>query len=205
MRGDTWSILQLGIGMYDTSKGTGPEIALLYKAFVRNEVEAYERSLLAAEKEYDYPAGWSHLMSRAFLGWPKAELVATAQREFELKGALGWQSTKYPQNLGAMATAKNGFHLLEWRPAAYLTGEFDPQARTVTLDLTSDGHAPVVLHAHAAYAVLDTKVAGGRLVNWQDDPKAGVWTCRVEAKGSFRVALRLGKKKRPTPCPYFPK
>jgi hypothetical protein len=132
-------------------------------------------------------------------------LVATAQREFELKGALGWQSTKYPQNLGAMATAKNGFHLLEWRPAAYLTGEFDPQARTVTLDLTSDGHAPVVLHAHAAYAVLDTKVAGGRLVNWQDDPKAGVWTCRVEAKGSFRVALRLGKKKRPTPCPYFPK
>jgi hypothetical protein len=204
MRGDTWSILQLGIGMYDTSKGTGPEIALLYKAFVPNEVEAYEKSLLAAEKEYDYPAGWSHLMSRAFLGWPKAELVATAQREFELKGTLGWQSTKYPQNLGAMATAKNGFHLLDWRPAAYRTGEFDPQARTVTLDLASDGQAPVVLRAHAAYAVLETKVADGRLVNWQDDPKTGVWTCRIEAKGRFRITLRLDAKRRRIPCAYFP-
>jgi len=118
MRGDTWSALQLGIGMYDTSKGTGPEIVALYKAFVPKLVDAYERDLLAAEQKHGEDVGWSHLMSRAFLGWPKQELAATARRSFKKRGALGWQSTEYLHNLGAMAAAGSGFHLLEWQPAA---------------------------------------------------------------------------------------
>ena len=77
MRGDSWSILQLGIGMYDTSKGTGPEIAALYQAFVPRQIQAYQLALADAEKEYGEAVGWAHLMSRAFLGWPQEELAAT--------------------------------------------------------------------------------------------------------------------------------
>lgn len=205
MRGDTWSILQLGIGMYDTSKGTGPEIVALYKAFVPEELVAYEQAMAEAEREYNETVGWSHLMSRAFLGaWSKDELVATAERTFQTKGSLAWQSTKYPHNLGAMATAGNGFHLLDWQPAAYVTGAFDGVARTVTLDFANPDGGPIVLRAHAAFAVEATTVEGGTLGEWRDDPLTGVWTARIVATGGFRVTLKLGTARRVIPCIYVP-
>lgn len=203
MRGDSWSILQLGIGMYDTSKGTGPEIAALYQAFVPEETEAYQQALKEAEKEHNDVAGWAHGMSRAFLGWPKEELVAMSERNFEKKGGLGWQSTKYPHNLGAMATAGNGFHLVDWRPAGYVTGAFDPEAKTVVLDFENTDGAPVQLVARSAFAVTETHIENGTLGEWTDDPRTGLWQARVTAAGPFRVRLRLGAP-RPIPNVYAP-
>jgi hypothetical protein len=204
MRGSTWSVLQLGIGMYDTSKGTGPEIALLFKNFVPEQVEAYERDLLAAEKQYNDYAGWAHLMSRGFLGWPKEELVSTAQRTYEAKGGLGWQSTKYPHNLGAMATAGSGFHLLDWTPAAYVSGELDLATNAVSLNFVAQGGTPVVVRAHSRHAVTDVAVAGAKLLESRDDPATGTWTARIEASGAFQLQLRLAGPSRPTACTYFP-
>ncbi len=205
MRGDTWSILQLGIGMYDTSKGTGPEITALYKAFVPEEVTAYERAMGKAEREYKETVGWAHLMSRAFLGgWAKSDLVATAERSFAQKGSLGWQSTKYPHNLGAMATATNGFHLVDWQPAAYVTGVYDAALRQVVLDFANPDGGPVQLRAHSVFPVTATTVEGGTLAGWRDDPATGTWTAQVDAAGDFRVTLPLSDTRRVIPCIYVP-
>lgn len=203
MRGGAWSILQLGIGMYDTSKGTGPEIAALYQAFVPEETEAYQQALLEAEREFNEEVGWAHIMSRAFLGWPKEKLVATAERNYERIGGIGWQSTKYPHNLGAMATAGNGFHLVEWRPAGYVAGVFDPEGKTVVLDFENTDGAPVQVVARSAFAVTDTRVEGGTLGEWADNAETGLWQARVTADGPFRVHLRLGDS-RPIPNVYAP-
>ncbi|HGP6087887.1 TPA: hypothetical protein ACLNTW_003663, partial [Vibrio cholerae O1] len=123
---------------------------------------------------------------------------------FEEKGTLSWQSTKYPHNLGAMATAANGFHLVDWQPAAYVTGVYDVPLRQVVLDFANPDGGPVLLRAHSVLPVAATSVEGGTLGDWRDDPATGIWSARIMATGDFRVTLHLGGTRRVIPCVYVP-
>lgn len=113
MRGDTEAVLALAIGMLDTSKGTSPEIALLYRKFAPERMEVYQRALQEAEREDDVAAGWAHNMQRTFLGWPREELLDTLERFHAERPRWGWQSTKAPHNLAVVCVADAPVFLAE--------------------------------------------------------------------------------------------
>lgn len=204
MRGDTHSILQLGIGMYDTSKGTGPEIALLYKAAAPTQVEAYERSLLEAEAQYGDEVGWAHLMSRAFLGWPQNDLAATVRRSYAKHPSLGWQSTKYPHNLAAMCAAGSGFYLRDWFPAAYIEGAFDSEHHTARLLLENTESLPVELRAYAAFPVESVECNGTSVQDWEYNPDTGDLRVPVSGSGRLELCLWFAATRTAVPSPYTP-
>jgi hypothetical protein len=103
-----------------------------------------------------------------------------------------------------MATAGSGFHLLDWTPAAYVSGELDLATNAVSLNFVAQGGTPVVVRAHSRHAVTDVAVAGAKLLESRDDPATGTWTARIEASGAFQLQLRLAGPSRPTACTYFP-
>ncbi len=206
MRGGPESILELAIGFLDTSKGTSPEIALAYKAWVPRRIEVYERELAAEEQRRSHPAGWPHLMQRALLGWPRAEMIAAAERYHAHRPRFGWQSTKAPHNLAVVAGADTPLFLAEWDPAEYLSGSYDPERGEVALRFRNreSGTARVRLYSRRAptrVAVAGREWAAGP-ERWSYDARTGWLTLLLPGEGEHAVAITLGEPAAP-PHPYF--
>jgi hypothetical protein len=206
MRGGPDSIMHLAIGFLDTSKGTGPEIALAYKAWIGRRIEAYERDLAAEEAKRGIPVGWAHLMQRAFLGWPRAELLETARKFHDLYPRWGWQSTKAAHNLAAVCAADTPLFLADWSPAEYVGGSYDPDRGEAMLRFRNheDGDARVRLYSQRAVrrVLRDGKELAPGADTWQYDARSGWLTMRLRDRGETVVTIQLGDAVAP-PHPYF--
>lgn len=193
MRGGPESILELAIGLLDTSKGTGPELPLAYQVFAHDAMNQYEQELLAEEHERQHPAGWMHLMQRAILGWPRSDLVAGAKRFREFKPNFGWQSAKAPHCLALVEACDSELFLADWTPAAYVKGESDEQLGMVVMwfQLTEPGPAKVRLYSRRQVTVV--AVDGRGPGDSRYDPQTGWLTVSFGGVGEHTVALKLGE------------
>lgn len=202
-RGDTDFILALGCGMLDTSKGTGPEIALLYKQFARDRAEAYERALDVAAEENKRAPGWAHLMQRAILGWPREGLIEAAKRFNAERPDWGWQSTKGPHNLAVVCVADTPLFLADWAPAEYITGRFTPTDRTVRLSLNSREPGPYSIRLYSRWTPLELRVNGRAHEGYSYEAETGWLAVALQGSGETAVEIRLGDKAAAPPHLYF--
>lgn len=202
-RGDTEFIVALAAGMLDTSKGTSPEIALAYKHFARDRMDAYEREVLASEGEHNVSAGWAHLMQRAFVGWPRDELIATAKRFSETHWNWGWQSTKGPHNLAVVCVADTPLFLADWAPSEYVAGRFTPDDRTARLTLNNHEDEPCTVRLYSQWLVQGVQLNGALSTGWTYDDGTGWLTLNLEQLGEARLEIALGQERVAPPHPYF--
>lgn len=200
--GQTDFILALACGMLDTSKGTGPEIALAYKCLARDGMEAYERSLLAVEREQNQPAGWAHLMERGFLGWPREELIAAARRFGDAHRNFGWQSTKAPHNLAVLCVVRTPLFLADWAPAEYVSGRYSPRERLVQLTFDNREETGYTVRLYSHWAPESIRVNGVPLRGWAYEAQTGWLTVPLPVG---QAELQIALKQEPTAPlhPYF--
>lgn len=205
MRGGTEPILALAIGFLDTSKGTSPEVALLYKQFVPQRMRAYEEDIDKFGAAHGRAPGWAHLMQRAFLGWPRESLIGAANRFNAERPRWGWQSTKAAANMAVACTTDTPLFLADWAPAGYVAGSFDPRARTLSLtfDAADDDHFAVRLYSR--WPPLQVALDGAPCKNWSYDSKTG-WLSATLPGGGFRtLKLTLSDAAVAPPHPYLPR
>jgi len=202
-RGDTDFIVALGGGMLDTSKGTSPEIALLYKFFVPKRMERYERAVQETEREHDVPPGWAHLMQRAFLGWDRAKLIAGGKRHYKERPNWGWQATKAPHNLAVVCVIDAPLFLADWAPAGYITGQFDPSSGTITLLFENREADSFHLRLYSQYEPKEVFVGGEPVAGWRYDAKTGWLSLKVNRAGKCNLEIRLGQERKAPLHPYF--
>ena len=203
LRGGTDTIAALSIGMLDTSKGTSPEVCLLYKRFAAERINAYERDVAAFAREHGVASGWAHLMQRAMLGWPRDELIAEARRFHEQKPNWGWQSTKGPGNLAVVCVADTPLFLAEWAPAEYVSGRFTPADDTVRLTLDHREPQPCEMRLYSQRAPVAVRLNDAEHKAWTYDAKAGWLRITLPGSGVARLAIRLGKEAKAPLHPYF--
>jgi hypothetical protein len=200
--GQTDFILALACGMLDTSKGTGPEIALAYKCLARDRIDAYERSLLDVEREENQPAGWAHLMNRTFLGWPREELIAAARRFGDAHRSFGWQSTKGPHNLAVICGAGTPLFLADWAPAEYVAGRYSPQERVVRLSFDNHEETGGTIRLYSQWAPESVQVNGAPAQGWAYDGQTG-WLTVPLTVGRSEVQITLKREPVAPLHPYF--
>ncbi len=202
-RGNTDFIVALAGGLLDTSKGTSPEICLLYKHFARDRMDAYEHAVQATEREYKVAAGWAHLMDRAFLRWPRQELLATARQFHTERPNWGWQSTKGPHNLAVVCVADTPLFLADWAPAEYVNGRFTPGDRTVRLAFDSRESGSYSVRLYSQWPPRDARLNGKPFADWSYVAQTGWLTLKLRGPGEAKVEIRLQEQARAPAHPYF--
>ena len=201
MRGNSESIAALAIGMYDTSKGTSPEIALLYKQLIPKRIAAYEQAVQRLCDEDETFPGWAHLMQRAMLGHDSGQLLAHARGFCRKYSKWGWQSTKGPHNLGVVCLAPRQFVLTEWAPAEYVNGKL--AGDRAALEFRCETPFNCVLFAgRVARGVRVNGVALPRSA-WQCDAATGRVRIDVPAGPRTLVNVAFGSAKPQRLHPYF--
>lgn len=190
MRGDSNTVLGLAIGLLDTSKGTGPEICELYRAFASEQIAAYERALEGAEQKYANPAGPALLMMRALLGQPRAQLVATGHANLERRPNQGWQAAKAPGNLALVCVADQGVWLVDWAPAGYASGPFNPQTGELRLGFVNREADSVRIRLHTTREVTSARIDGKPVRGWQWDRSTREWSAALSGVGAHELVLQ---------------
>lgn len=202
MRGDEEAVMALSIGLLDTSKGTGRELPLAYKLWAPAAMEQYQRSLQAEERRRGFPVGWAHLMQRALLGWPRAELLAGAEAFGQRYPKWGWQSTKAPGCLALVEAVDHPLFLADWYPAEYVTGSQDGD--TAELRLRNETPEPVTLRVYSQREVTRLRLGETDLPGWRYDRATGWLTAGVPGQGELQLRLDLGAPVAP-PHPFYAK
>jgi hypothetical protein len=202
-RGGAEFIAHIAGGFLDTSKGTSPEICLLYKRFARDRIAAYERDVRAFERKHDVGTGWAHAMMRAFLGWPRQELLGGLRRFHEVKPNWAWQSTKAAHNLASVCAADTPLFLADWAPAEYVSGEYDPAQRTVRLTFHNRESGDYAVRLYSQHAPEDVQLNGKPFTDWTYEEDAGWLTLRLSGPGAAQLVIRLTKKTTAPPHLYF--
>jgi len=182
-----------GIGMLDTSKGTGHELALAYKEWVPKWMDAHEKDLGKGVAPH-------HQMHRVLLGWDREEIPARMKASAESAQAQPgktWRLTKDVYDMAYVCVADIPLFLSEWAPAEYITGRYDPAKQEVALEFRSheDGPYQVRLYSQRAakQVTVNDEVLKAENGGWSYDPSTGGLVITLKSRQTSHVRISLGE------------
>ncbi len=207
MRGGPFHIMDIAIGMLNTAKGTSPELALAYKSWIPAAIEAYERSLADEERKRNRFVGWSHLMQRSVLGWPRDRVLQGAEQFHEKQRPVGWRATMGPHLLAMICVSDTPLFLADWSPAEYISGAYDLSAQRVLLSLRCPAGEQTNLRLYTqrkpeSVTLNQAPLAKRAAPGWNYDAATGWLNVSFSSAGKADVVIQLGSKVAPL-HPYF--
>ncbi|MEQ9459336.1 MAG: hypothetical protein RIG82_00075 [Phycisphaeraceae bacterium] len=190
----------------DTSKGTATEFVLMYKQFVRDRLDEYQRELQTYEPEVtDWELGTENSMARLMVEWQRDQVLATALKtERANSGTNAWRSLMAPHNLALITNADNPLFLSEWAPAEYVSGAYHPDSRTVELVLNHVEAEPCMIRLYTQRRPALLSNNGVLSHDWTYDERDGWMLFSIPANQQSKIRIQLDHVRPANLHPYFP-
>jgi hypothetical protein len=197
-----------GVGLFDTSKGTMPELLLAYKIWAPFGIYEELKALSAGRENNPMSGSLPDNTLRMFLGWNRDSLLAATLKNSVISDAgriPRWQEATSLYDMALLCIGDIPVFLSDWTPAEYISGNYNEQKKEMNLNFLSHLGEPFKVRIYSQFSPTEVKVNEKSIPGlYNYDPKTGWLEISLTGNDEKHIVLKLGEKVAPL-HPYYTK
>jgi hypothetical protein len=188
-----------GITLLNSSKGGMHELALAYKLWAPEAMDAEQKAFAAVGSN-----SLCDMTQRLFLGWnPDSLLNQVVQSTSSGRRGLNWQSASDLYDMAVISIGNIPVFLSDWAPAELVSGLYIPESKEMNLVFNSELGEAFNVKIYSQYKPVKLMLNGAMLNNsWIYDEKSGWLTVNLSGSEIKNLNILFGDKVAPL-HPYF--